>query len=388
VNGKTPLHLRRRGLTILACVACLAALWGLAQSPAFVDIYARTVGARIARGLSAITGVVPMSLAEILIGGALVSVIVRSIALVVQAIRGTRRLLNALAAAVLPIATAASVVVAFFYLAWGLNYARAPLADRLGWPPIERPADDRQNRQLADEIAGLAGQLVDATNANYRQFAGRDDLERPSVRSDASPALDAVLESAYAGVQRRLGLEPAFAAARGRAKPIFASELMNELRLGGFYFPWTGEANYNRLEPASTLPHTIAHEKAHQRGIALEDEANFIGYLVCITSDDPYARYSGYLFAQRQLLNELAVRDLAGARALIARRLAGVQRDVDFSRAFWARYEGAASRVSERVNNTYLRSQGERRGTAAYAASKSLIVLFARHNGGSAVVAR
>ena len=34
---------------------------------------------------------------------------------------------------------------------------------------------------------------------------------------------------------------------------------------------------------------------AHQRGIAREDEANFIAFLVCMASDDPYIRYSGYL---------------------------------------------------------------------------------------------
>jgi hypothetical protein len=161
---------------------------------------------------------------------------------------------------------------------------------------------------------------------------------------------------------------------------------MNHLRLTGYYFPFTGEANFNRLQPASSLPHTVAHEHAHQRGIALEDEANFIGYLACAMSDDPYARYSGYLFAQRQLLSELAARDMARAQALVARRLPGVQRDVDFVRTFWQQYEGRAARLNEAVNDRYLRAQGERRGVASYAASRSLIVLFARHNGGTAIV--
>ena len=51
-------------------------------------------------------------------------------------------------------------------------------------------------------------------------------------------------------------------------------------------------------------------------------------------------------------------------------------------------YEGAPSRLSATVNDAYLRSQGEKRGIAAYAASRSLIVLFARRNGGSAVLER
>lgn len=383
----TPLRFRRRGVTILAGGAFFATTWALSQWPAFVEYaYARGLGFFIARALSLVSGVVPLSLAEIALGGVAVYFLLPGAVALVHVIRGRRGLLNAIAAGALRLAVFGAVVLSLFYVCWGVNYARAPLAARLGWPPIERPANDAENRRLAEEMAALTRQLVDATNANYRQFAGRDDLDRPSRRSDGPASLDAVLESAYARVPARLGLEAGVAAARGRAKPIVTSELMNYLGLTGFYFPWTGEANYNRLEPGPSLPHTVAHEKAHQRGIAREDEANFIGYLACILSDDPYVRYSGYLFAQRQLLGELAARNMAGARALVGLRIAGVQRDVDFIRAFWQQYEGAASRVSETVNDTYLRSQGERRGVAAYAASRSLIVLFARHNGGSAVV--
>ena len=52
--------------------------------------------------------------------------------------------------------------------------------------------------------------------------------------------------------------------------------------------------------------------------------------------------------------------------------------------AFWTRYEGTAERVSRRVNDRYLKSQGVKEGIAAYAASRDLIVLFARQNGGKA----
>jgi hypothetical protein len=69
---------------------------------------------------------------------------------------------------------------------------------------------------------------------------------------------------------------------------------------------------------------------------------------------------------------------------LLARRLPGVQRDVDFIRAFWTKYEGTATRVSQTVNDRYLKSQGVKAGIGAYAASRNLIVLYARQNGGKA----
>jgi hypothetical protein len=281
----------------------------------------------------------------------------------------------------------AAFVTAAFYVTWGLNYARAPLPDRLGWQAIERPADESARRLQTEEILTLTRQLVEATNDAYREFAGGDDLGRPSSVPAGVATLDPALDAGYARVHSRLALEPAIAWPRGRAKPAVASLVMSHLRLRGFYFPWTGEAIYNRLQPEASLPQVLAHEKAHQRGIALEDEASFVGYLACASSADPYVRYSGYLFAQGQLIGELSRRAGPEAAAALRRqRLAGVQRDLAAVSAYWRRYGGRASRVSARVNDGYIRAQGDRRGIASYGATRSLIVLFARHNGGSAIV--
>ncbi|HKW00564.1 MAG TPA: DUF3810 domain-containing protein [Vicinamibacterales bacterium] len=368
---------------MLACAIVLAAFWALSRSPAFVEsVYARQISSGIARPLSVATGLLPLSLAEIILASLATYALVAVAVVTVHLVRRERSFVNAVLSGGLRLATAAMIVLSIFYLVWGLNYARAPLAARLGWTPIDRPANDDEARQHTDEIATLASQLIDATNQAYREALGTDDLGRPSERSGTAATLDAALEAAYARVPARLGLEPGVADGRGPAKPLLTSPLMNHLRLGGFYFPWTGEANYNRLVPAPDLPHAVAHEKAHQRGIALEDEANFVGYIACIVSDDAYLHYSGYLFGQEQLLGELARRDLPRARQLVDLRSKGVERDVVFIQAFWRQYEGRAAALSEAVNDTYLRSQGERRGMAAYAASRSLIVLFARNNGG------
>ena len=158
---------------------------------------------------------------------------------------------------------------------------------------------------------------------------------------------------------------------------------MSEIGLAGFYSPWTGEANFNPDLPPCQLPHIVAHEKAHQRGVANEAEANFLGYLACVYSDDPYVRYSGLLFAQRQLIIELLLRDRPRGEALLKQRLPGVQRDVNEMKAFWNRYEGRAHSVSLAVNNAYLRANGVEGGLMSYALSARLLVMYARHNAGS-----
>jgi Protein of unknown function (DUF3810) len=393
-----PLRPILRGATVVACGVLLGVCWALSRWPAFVeDVYARRAGAFVARVLSRASGVVPVSLAEMLIVGLAIYVSAATVVALGRIVLGRRGVMNLLAVASLRVAAWTAVVVVAFYLSWGMNYARAPLADRLGWAQKAPSAEaeraqsrvrERAEVEATDELVSIARQLVVATNVSYRAFAGSDDLGAPSAIVAEAGSIDRAIEAAYRRVQARLALDSAFARARGPAKPVALSVAMNYLRITGFYFPFTGEASYNRLAPASSLPHSIAHEKAHQRGIALEDEANFIGYLACVMSDDAYARYAGYLFAQRQLLGEVAARDLPRARGLVGARLKGVQRDIDASVAFWRQYEGAAARASERVNDRYLRAQGERRGVAAYAASRHLIVLFARSNGGLATVER
>ena len=66
-------------------------------------------------------------------------------------------------------------------------------------------------------------------------------------------------------------------------------------QLCGVYSPFTVEANYNGDMPDYNVPHTLCHELSHLKGFMREDEANFIGYLACISSENEAFRYSGYL---------------------------------------------------------------------------------------------
>jgi hypothetical protein len=235
------------------------------------------------------------------------------------------------------------------------------------------------------ELRVLAGQLVEATNEAYLAAFGVPDLGSASAAPAGLAEVDAAIEAGFGRVAGELSMGHGFEGGRGRAKPMLASPVMSRLGLLGIYFPWTGEANFNALAPAWQLPMSIAHEKAHQRGIAGEDEANFLGFLAAARADDPYVRYSAYLFAQRQLLNELLRLDEEAGLALLARRLPGVQRDVDFSRAYWARFEGPAREAQQAFNDRYLEFHEVEGGIDAYGRSAQLIVLYARARGGDAV---
>lgn len=90
-----------------------------------------------------------------------------------------------------------------------------------------------------------------------------------------------------------------------RAKAMFFSDLMCQMYMAGYYFPFSMEANYNDVMQVTNKPSTICHELAHLRGYILEDEANFISFLACTRSDDIFFQYSGYLEVSSYLYQEL-----------------------------------------------------------------------------------
>lgn len=80
-----------------------------------------------------------------------------------------------------------------------------------------------------------------------------------------------------------------------RPKRFALSGFFSQQYIMGYYFPFSMEANYNDVMYISNVPATICHELSHVKGFIYEDDANFIGYLACISSEDAFFRYSGYL---------------------------------------------------------------------------------------------
>lgn len=90
-----------------------------------------------------------------------------------------------------------------------------------------------------------------------------------------------------------------------RPKALLSSDFMCQQYMQGYYFPFSMEANYNDVMHILNIPSTMCHELAHLRGYIYEDEANFIGYLACVESEDAFFQYAGYLSVLTYLNNDL-----------------------------------------------------------------------------------
>jgi hypothetical protein len=142
-------------------------------------------------------------------------------------------------------------------------------------------------------------------------------------------------------------------------KPVIMSKLMTKLEILGIYSYFTGESNINVAFPDYTIPFTAAHELAHQRGIAREDEANMIAFLVCIGSDDPYIQYSAYLNVYEYVSSALYQADRDAFYEVHGELYTSVRKEQAAYSAFFSKYnDSVASKVTGTVNDAYLKSQG------------------------------
>ena len=152
-----------------------------------------------------------------------------------------------------------------------------------------------------------------------------------------------------------------------RLKPIALSEPMTYTHISGVYSYYTGESNINTNFPDYTIPFTSAHEMAHQRGFARENEANFVAYLVCCESEDAYIRYSGFLNMFEYITNSLYALSPKDYYDLFYSLDIKVRCEMAEYGKFFEKYrDSTASKVSGTINDNYLKSQGIEDGEKSY----------------------
>lgn len=150
-------------------------------------------------------------------------------------------------------------------------------------------------------------------------------------------------------------------------KPLIISPLMPYTRISGFYTFFSGEANISTAYPDFMLPFTMAHEMAHQRGIAREDEANFIAFLVCLESDDSYIRYSGYTELMNYLTDDLYMVNPSLYNEVYSSAPLVYKREYSAYVSFALGTDSKkVSSVTNAINNSMLQSQGQVAGSESY----------------------
>ncbi len=333
----------------------------LKTSPASIEMYySRGIYPSIIGFLNRISGLIPFSLFEAVLHSLLLTLfgglIILGWRLFFKQQEECRRLTESL----LSFLSVSLGFVILFNVLWGFNYHRLPLAEQMGI---------RMTMHSGSELSALCTDLI--TEANALSLTVERDAGGVMIPHAGA---NGVLNRTVAGFLSTNGSLPLFKDRFANPKPVWNSTAMSYAGIAGVYSPFTGEANVNMLLPAAMLPATAMHEMAHVYGYAREDEANFIAWLTCRFHPDPDFRYSGSLLGLIYGMDALYTVDPDEYQRLKKDYSDGVKSDLAANNDFWKLYEGPVERVHEKVNDRYLKANGQTDGVASYGRMVDLLL--------------
>ena len=343
-----------------SAAVCLPLYIAFLFSERFSDFFNRYISSVFRAALAHLTGWIPISLAELAL--LLLPVIVFVITAAILRYYGES--LKEMISSIICVLSALAFMFSSFTLGFAPAYRGSSLDKKLGIERTEVSIEELYTTAqiLAKKVAEESENVSYGIDGFSVMPYGYEEMNQKLIEAYSKTCDD------YSFVQRL----------DSRLKPVMLSEAMSYTHITGVYTFFTGEANINVAFPDYTLPYTAAHELSHQRGIAREDEANFMAFLVCIRSEDAYIRYSAYLNLYEYVAGQLAGVDASRYTATYLLLPMNVRSEMAAYAEFYQKYrDSAASDVSETVNDTFLKLHGTE-GTRSYGMVVDLAVAYYR----------
>ena len=347
---------------ILAADAlALAAFFVARGSRAAMNFFTESITNPLRRAVGTVCDLVPFSVAEglyVAAGIALLLFLWRG----VVAIRRAEQKGAVFASRLVRLAAALLTLYTAFTLLWGANYYADGFREKSGLA-----APGVAPEELVYLTLYFASGVNDAADDIYRHADGTADFD-----------LDAILAYAPRSYEVLYEEFPFLRQTDAPPKPMVFSRIMSALGFTGFYFPFTGESNVNVDFPAATLPATVVHELAHRRGIASEQECNFLSVLASIRAEDASYRYAGWLSGFIYLGNALYSISPELYNEIYRLLDEAVQADLRASREYWAQFESPVEEVATKMYDGMLKGYGEPLGVQSYGACVDLLAAYFR----------
>ena len=334
-----------KSLIISIILLCIAAALLIASKNigGFAEWYSVNIYSVITGTLGRLSGAAPFSVAE-------AAVCILPFIILADIVRCRKRLRVAL----LHIVLIASILFFIYAANCGINYHRNMFVDQKALANA---------RFTEEQLADFCGYIVDRlekceTAADYPKDKEFTETARHSMDklSEKYPSLSGF----YPSPKQLTVLSRAF----------------SNMGVSGIYSPFTVEANINGEMPDMEKPFTACHELSHLRGYMNEGEANYIGWLACIGSDDPAFNRSGWLIGWIYAGGALRRIDPERYDVLCERLPSYAVSEIEENSLFWSSHETKASEIQARVTDAYLKANDQKDGIQSYGMLTTMMLMY------------
>ncbi|RZJ79688.1 MAG: DUF3810 domain-containing protein [Flavobacterium sp.] len=233
-----------------------------------------------------------------------------------------------------------------FKLLWGLNYSR---------PSISKQLNISDEKYSVKELVILGNYFIDTLNKLQPKLTKNLWYDIKQLKQRA--ALD------YKNLAQKNNF---FNYPQPSVKPVINGWLISKIGIEGYYNPLSAEANVNMKLPPWVLPFVTYHEIAHQLGVAKEDEANLVAYLVGSKSKDVNFEYSVNYNMLRYILLEIRIKSPEDYITLRKKIDPEVLANFKAESEFWAKYNGQMSTYMGVAFDKFLKFNNQPKGIDSY----------------------
>lgn len=252
-----------------------------------------------------------------------------------------------------------NIIYFVYQIFWGLLYFQKPLIYQFSETKIENKDVEQLAIKLLNQCKVLRSQLDEDKNGVFK--------------SDKTSNLIKNILHSQQYLPAHFNLK--YTTTISSVKPSLLGQILSYTGISGYYNPFTAEAQYNPNLPDTNLGFTLSHEMAHQLGYAREQEASFIGYLTCESSNNASLKYSSKLYALKSLLSALNDRNPDFVKSILNQYSPEMMRDRLAEKAFSAKYYGKWSAFFSWTNDLFLKSNRQD-GSISYSYFTELLIKY------------
>jgi len=259
----------------------------------------------------------------------------------------------------------ASILVIMFYWMWGFNYNRVSLEKHLEFDDVSI-----DSVTFANTLTTTINTIVDLRGAfNMDERVISMTKNTTEFETECRQSLARILQEMDYPINGRV-----------RIRRLFPKGSLLRISTAGVYWPFVLEGHIDPGLHPITWPFTMTHEMGHGFGFTDEGTCNFLGWLGCVSNDDAFIQYSGWMGYYRYLLINFR-RNYPESYPTIYEAIPDVVlHDIKSIEKYANRYPDIFPKARNAFYDNYLKTHGVKGGLANYSKIIKLVHAWTEQN--------